>query len=158
MFGKPKTIYIIVLLWGVLAGIILLWGIYSFVTLMDIPTWSSEPPSDFQKAFDSILPILHFGYLLSTIVFTVFSFVFIIIAYGTLKKDHWVWTTGLIISTIFLVIFGLMLAGFIINVLIFKDDFSIIGVVSVILTFITDLGIVFHLTRPVTKKYFETEK
>jgi hypothetical protein len=158
MFGKPKTIYALVLLWVALAGILLLWGIYSFVTLVDIPTWSSEPPSDFKDAFDSILPILHFGYLLSTIIFTVFSFVFIILAYGTLKKDHWVWTTGLILSTIFLVIFGLMLAGFIINVLVFKDDFSIIGLVSVIVTFITNLGVTFYLTRPATKIYFETEK
>ena len=64
----------------------------------------------------------------------------------------------LILSTIFLVIFALMLASFIINVLIFKDEFSIIGLVSVIITFLADLGVVFYLTRPGTKTYFEKEK
>lgn len=157
MFGKPKTIYILVFLWAALAGIILLWGMYSFITLLDIPNWSSEPPIEFQEAFEVIVPVLHFGYLLSTIIFSVFSFVFIILGYGTLKKDQWVWTTGLILSTIFLVIFGLMLASFMINVLIFKDDFSIIGLITVIITFITDLGVIFYLTRPITKKYLELD-
>jgi len=158
MPGKPKTIYMLVILLIALAGILLSWGIYSLLTLIDIPTWSSEPPEAFQDAFKKIIPILHFGYLMSTILFIVFSFVFIIIAYGTLKKDHWVWTTGLVLSTIFLVIFSLMLASFIINVLIFKDDFSIIGLVTVIITFFADLGVVFYLTRPGTKIYFEKEK
>ena len=85
----------------------------------------------------------------------VFSSVFLVITYGTLKRDHWVWSTGLILSTIFLAVFGLMLTAFIINALVFFDQFSVTGLITTIITFMIDLGIVFFLTRPKTKEYFE---
>jgi hypothetical protein len=143
---RPRIIYIVTLLWLVLSVIFVLWGVYSLVYLIDIPNWTISA---------ALKAILHFGYLMSTIVWFVFSSVFIVIAYGTLRKDHWVWTTGLIISTIFLAIFALMLTAFIINALRFFDQFSVLGLVTVVLSFITDLGVIFHLTRPNTKKYFE---
>jgi hypothetical protein len=143
---RPRIIYIVILLWLVLSVIFVLWGVYSLVYLIDIPNWTISP---------TLKAILHFGYLMSTIVWFVFSSVFLVIAYGTLRKDHWVWTTGVILTTIFLAIFALMLTAFIINALRFFDEFSVLGLVTVVLSFITDLGLIFHLTRPNTKKYFE---
>jgi hypothetical protein len=92
---------------------------------------------------------------MSTIAWFVFSAIFIIFAYGTFKKESWVWTTGIIICTIFLAIFALMLATFIVNSLMFRDIFSLLGLITVILAFIVDLGVIFYLTRPVTKIYFD---
>ena len=147
MSEKPRSIYILTFLWLSLAGIFTLWGAYSLSLVVQIPAW---------RELGNLLSVIHFGYLMSTISWFVFSSLFIIIAYGTFRKDGWVWTTGLIISTIFLAMFALMLASFMINALMFFDFFSVVGLVTVILTFIIDLGIIFYLTRPVTKLYFET--
>ena len=158
MTDKNKTIYILILLWATLAGLFLIWGINSLMTLIDIPNWPAEVPPSFQEQFDKIVPILYLGYLTSTSIALVFSSVFVIVAYAIYKKDHWVWSTGLIFSTIFLAIFGFLLASFMVNTVIFKDEFSIIGLIIVILAFITDLGVVFFHTRPATKLYFEEKK
>ena len=159
MIDRPRVIIVLMLLWLLMAGAFIFYGIYSLSVVIDVPEWVAEAPDvgDFQEKFEKIVPIIHFGFLMSTIIFFVFSSVFIIFAYGTYKKDQRVWSTGLIISTIFIVIFSLMLAGFIVNVMMFKDDFSISGLVSVIILFLTDLSIIFYLTRPGTKLYFETE-
>jgi hypothetical protein len=79
----------------------------------------------------------------------------LIFSYGTLKKESWVWTTGLIITTIFLAIFGFMLAAFMVNAVLYLSWFSVAGLITVVLSFIIDIGIVFFLTRPNTKLYFE---
>ena len=146
MTDRPRIIYIVVLLWLVLSVIFVLLGVYSLIYLIDVPNWGVP---------DALKPILHFGYLMSTIIWFVFSSVFLVIAYGTFRKDHWVWSTGLIISTIFLAVFALMLAAFIINALTFFDQFSVLGLVTIVISFITDLGVVFYLTRSNTKQYFE---
>jgi len=147
MSERPKIIYLLVLLWLALSAIFVMWGIFSLVIVVQIPGWGSD--------LGELVPQVHFGYLISTIVWFVFSSIFILFSYGTFKKDSWVWTTGLIISTIFLAIFGLMLGAFIVNALMFLDWFSIWGLTTVIISFITDIGIVFFLTRPNTKVYFE---
>jgi hypothetical protein len=157
---KNKTVIFLILLWITLAGLFFIWGVNAFITLIDIPNW----PAEFveyplvQEQFDKIVPILNLGYLTSACIGLVFSFVFVIIAYGIYKKDNWVWSTGLIFSTIFLTIFGFLLASFMINAVIFKDEFSIIGLIIVIIAFLTDLGVIFLHTRPATKLYFEDKK
>ncbi len=148
---KPKSIYVLVSLWIALSAMFLLWGGHSLSFLMDIPSWENEIPT-------LLIPILFFGYTMSSIVWLVFSSIFIIIAYGTLKVDRWVWTTSMILSTIFLAIFSLMLISFIINIMFYLNEFSKIGLISTILTFIIDLGIIFYLTRPVVKVYFYVNK
>ena len=146
MVKRPKSIYIIILLWLVLSVIFVLLGLYSIAYLVDIPNW---------KINDELIPVLHFGYLMSAIVWPVFSAVFLVISYGTFRKDNWVWSTSLIFSTIFLAIFALLLASFIINALRFFDQFSVLGLIIIIISFMTDLGLVYYLTRPITKQYFE---
>jgi len=120
--------------------------------LIDMMTWWSYP-----EGTENLGPILHFGYILNTIVWFLFSIVFILIAIGTLKAREWVWTTGLILSTFFLAIFSLMLASFIIIFIIYSDSITFFvqyGLITTILAFITDLGIIYFLTRPITKLYF----
>jgi len=147
---RPRVIYYLIILWLILSTIFILLGAYSLTYLLQVPEWGVENPE-----LIDFVPIIHFGYLMSTIIWFVFSSVFLFIAYGTFRKDRWVWTTGLILTTIFLAIFGLMLAAFIINALMFFDQFSVLGLIVVVLSLITDLGLVFFLTRPRTKEYFE---
>jgi hypothetical protein len=143
-----------------LAGILLIWGTNLLLILTDIPNWSEDFTFTVaeQETFNKIIPILHLGYLTSTIISFIFSSVFVIVAYGVYKKESWVWSTGLIFSTIFLAIFSLLLASFMINTLIFKDDFSISGLTTVIIAFLITLGIVFFNTRPAAKLYFELDQ
>jgi hypothetical protein len=150
LIGKTKSIIILILLWLSLSVIFAFWGSYSLSLLLDVPSWPNDLPE-----IATILPIIHFGVTISTIVWFVFAGFFIVFSYGTFKKDHWVWTTGIIFSTIFLVVFSLMLASFIINALLFLSEFSVLGLVTVVLAFIADLGIIFYLTRPATRMYFE---
>ena len=146
MSEKPKIVYVLVLLWLALSAIFISWGWYSLSFILRIPKWT--------EWLSDLTPQVYLGYLISTIVWFVFSALFILFAYGTFRKEHWVWTTGLIISTIFLVVFGLMLGAFMVNAIVFLDWFSVTGLITVILTFIIDIGIVFFLTRPDFKLYF----
>jgi len=146
MSEKPKIVYVLVLLWLALSAIFIMWGWYSLSFVLRIPKWT--------EWLSDLTPQVYLGYLISTIVWFVFSALFILFAYGTFRKDHWVWTSGLIISTIFLVVFGLMLGAFMVNAIVFLDWFSVTGLITVILTFIIDIGIVFFLTRPDFKLYF----
>jgi len=150
LIQRPKQIIVLMLLWVLLSVMFLVWGGYSLGVLLNMPNWT-YPDAPY---IDTIVPQIHFGYTMSAIVWLVFSSIFIIIAYGTLKPDKWVWTTSLILSTIFLAIFGLMLASFIINVLTYLSEFSVLGLVTTIITFVVDLGIIFFLTRPKNKLYF----
>ena len=145
MLNRPKLIYLLILLWLAICIIFFGWGTYSLSVYLVIPDW---------PAVRAVAPILNFGYLISTLVFFVFSFLFIIFAYATFKGDSWAWSTGIIISTIYLAVFGFMLAAFMVNAILFLDEFSILGLITVVISFITDLGIIFCLTRPDAKIYF----
>lgn len=147
MFDKPRSIYLLILLWLALSTIFVIWGGYSLTIALDIPSWS--------ELNDILLSILYFGYTLSTIVWFVFSSLFLIFAYGSFRQEKWVWTTGLIITTIFLAVFGLMLVSFMVTAVVYPNIFSVTGLVTTVLSFLIDLGIVFYLTRPVVKIYFE---
>lgn len=146
LFKKPKEIIILILLWLGLSAIFAAWGGYSLSIVMNIPTWALE---------EMLLSVLHFGYIMSAIVWFVFSLLFIILANGIFNGKHWVWTTCLIISTIFLVVFGLMLISFMITAVVYPNIFSVLGLTTTILSFLIDLGIVFYLTRRATKIYFK---
>lgn len=148
--NKPKAITALAILWILLSAIFLLWGGYSLSILIHIP--GGGVFSNFVNS------ILFFGYTMSSIVWLVFSSIFIIMAYGTLRVESWVWTTSMIISTIFLTIFSLMLLSFIINILYYLNDFSKLGLITTIITFIIDLGIIYFLTRPAVKLYFYIKK
>jgi len=146
MKKRPASIYILILLWLTLSTMFILWGVFSLSVVIEVPRWLS---------LGTLRPQVYFGYLISTIIWFVFSSLFLIFAYGTFRGDSWTWTTGLIVSTIFLAVFGLMLAAFIITAITFLDWFSVQGLITVILSLLADLGIVYFLTRPIDKMYFE---
>jgi hypothetical protein len=145
MSNRPKIIYMIILLWLSLSIIFIFWGYYSYTYVVRIPQWND---------LGTLIPPLHFGYLLSTIVWFIFSSLFILFAYGTFKRDSWAWTTGIIISTVFIIIFAFMLAALMINAILFFDIFSVYGLITVVLSFLANIGISFLLTRPNAKIYF----
>ena len=146
MKKRPLTIYILILLWLTLSIMFVLWGIFSLSVVIEVPRWLS---------LRTLQPQVYFGYLISTIIWFVFSSMFLIFAYGTFRGDSWTWSTGLIFSTIFLAVFSLMLAAFIVTALAFLDWFSVSGLITVVLSLLADLGIVYFLTRPIDKEYFE---
>lgn len=148
MTKRPRSIYILILLWLALATLFTLWAGYSVSIILQLPSWVEDLTRP-------IVSVLNFGYLMSAIAWFVFSGIFIIFAYGTLKKESWVWTTGIIITTIYLAIFALMIASFMVNALIYLNQFSVLGLVTVVLALLIDLGIIFYLTRPATKIYFD---
>jgi len=149
MVTRPRSIYILILLCVGISIIFSFWGGYSLLVLVQIPRWESS--------VDLVLiPLLFFGYLTATIVWFSFSAVFVIFAYGSLRGDSWIWSTGLIISTIFLVVLGIMMGSLMVNSILFLDLFSVSGLVTTILAFIADLAIVYYLTRPAAKIYFES--
>jgi hypothetical protein len=149
MVARPRSIYILILLFIAASIIFCFWGGYSLLVLVRIPGWQGpvEP---------ALIPLLFFGYLTSSIVWFAFSAVFVIFAYGSLRGDSWIWSTGLIITTIFLVVLGIMMGSLMVNSILFLDLFSITGLVTTILAFIADLAIVYFLTRPTARMYFES--
>lgn len=149
MVQKSRNIYILMLLWIALSAIFVMWGGYSLIIVLLIPRW--------EQWLVELTPQVHFGFLISTIVWFVFSSLFLLFAYGTYNRNSWVYTSGIIISTIFLVVFGLMLGAFMVNAVMYLDWFSVTGLITVVLSFITDIGIVFYLTRPETKIFFEID-
>jgi len=148
IFGKPRSIYILILLWLLLCTIFFAWGTYSLLLLLDVTSWQDKLPA-------VLVAMLYFGFLLSTIVWFVFSFLFIIFAYGSFLGKEWVWTTGIIITTIWLAVFALMMASFMLTAWFIPDRFSIGGLSTVVLSMLIDLGIVFYLTRPIVKIHFQ---
>lgn len=151
MIEKPKPIIFLMILWLLLAAIFIVLAQYSFFLVIDVPNWVIGKAQD-------ITSMIFFGSILSTVVFFVFAGMFVILAYGTFKADHWVWTTGLIIATIFLSVFGLMLASFLVTVWLLPTSFSTQGLSMILISTFIDLGIIYELTRPKTRIYFKVER
>ena len=147
MTEKPKFLYLLVLLWPLLSLIFYAWGVFSASYVASIPNWS------FSESEKTVIQMLFFGTLLSTIAWFVFGSLFFVFSYATLKGKTWVWTSGIILSTIFLAIFGLMLGSFMATALVFLDFFPVAGLSTVVIAFLIDLGIIYALTRPPVKAY-----
>jgi len=144
---KPGLVYALVILWLLLSGIFIAWGGFSLIFVSLVPNW---PPS---KLF-VIDPMFYFGAFLSTITWFFFSCVLFVFSYGTLKKKRWAWRGGIIVSTIFVILLGLMLAAFIVTAIMFPNLFSVAGLSGVMLALLIDLGIIFCITRPSVKLHF----
>ena len=147
MEKKPKNIYALVILWCLLSGMFILWGSYSLTFVMNIPSWNKTDIS-------VLFPMLYVGTFLSTITWFVFACLLIVFAYASFKAKSWVWTTGIIISTVFIVVLALMLASFMVTAIIFMEPFAILGLITIVINFLIDLGIVYFITRPDVKNYF----
>lgn len=150
MAEKPKMLYLLIALWVIFSLIFISMGYYSLDLALDALTQSHSDETFF-------LPMLFFATFFLTIVMFVFGSIFLIFAYETFKIKKWVWNAGIIISTIFIVIFSFMLAALMITALIFMDSFSILTLITVMIAFLVDLGIVFSITRPSVKEYLHDQ-
>jgi len=148
MLKRPRSCYILTILWLLLSLIFINWGWYSISYVLIIPTW----PIGIAR---SLYPLLLFGTTLSSIVWIVFACLFLLFSYGTFIGKKWVWTIGVILSSLFLIIFGLMLGSFMVTAIVFPGFFSIAGLNSVVVAFILDLGVIYFITRPDIKFYFK---
>jgi len=144
---RPRSCYILTILWPLLSIIFVNWAWYSISYVLIIPTWPLSGPA-------SLYPLLLFGTIVCSVVFAVFACLFFVFAYGTFMGKKWVWTIGVILSTLFLIIFGLMLGSFMVTAIVFPGFFSIAGLNSVVIAFILDLGVIYFITRPDIKFYF----
>ena len=155
MNERSKFLYVLVSLWPLLSLIFIAWGAYSLIFVLDIPSWVPPPGLE---GLDVVYQMLYFGTLVSAITWFVFACLFFVLSYLSLKAKSWAWTTGLIISTLFIIILGLMLGAFMITAISFLDFFPVFGLITVVIAFLIDLGIVYCLTRPQIKIYFGTHE
>ncbi|MBN2065763.1 MAG: hypothetical protein JW771_03025 [Candidatus Thermoplasmatota archaeon] len=145
---KPRLIYVLSLLLLTVGVLFLRLGIFSIEILLDMSNWYSKVPV-------SLIYILHFWYLVSAIASIVLASSFFVLLYATIKRYHWARNAGIVLSTLYLIVFGMLLAALMVNSVIFHDEFSIASLVTIIVAFFLDFGIVFLLTRPAVRLYFQ---
>jgi hypothetical protein len=150
MAERPKMLYLLIALWVIFSLIFISIGYASLDLASNIYKWFFTEELYFG-------PMLFFVTFFLTIVMFVFGSIFLIFAYETFKRKRWVWNAGIIISTIFIVIFSFMLASLMITALIFMDNFSIPTLITVMIAFLVDLGIIFSITRPSVKEYLHDQ-
>jgi len=147
---RPKILYPLIALWALLGIIFIALGIYS----LDLSVAISEGSSDLSS---NLMAILFFQTFFFTTALIIFGCIFFIFAYEIFKGKAWAWDAGIIISTIFIVIFGFMLGSITATALLFLNDFSIQTLVTVMVLFLSDLGVIFLITRPNVKVYMKGE-
>ena len=146
MNNKPKILYLLVTLWALLGLVFIILGVYSLVLLRHI----LSPEYVYSTGWEAML---FFGMVFITTAFLIFGSIFLIFSYETYKAKTWAWNAGVIISTIFIVIFSFMLASIMFTALQFRDNFTIQTLEASLISFLIDLGIIFLITRPAIKEY-----
>lgn len=155
MRERPNCLYLLVVLWPLLSIIFICWGVYSLTLVVQIPSW--DIPAN-QEGMIVIYQMLYFGTLISTITWIVFSGLFFVFSYAIWTAKTWAWTAGVIISTIFLIILGMMLAAFMVTTIVYLDFFPALGLITVVLALLLNLGIIYSLTRPEMKLFIDTHR
>ncbi len=154
MSDKPRYLFPLVLLWIVLGLIFIILGLFS----LNLTIWIFSPEYTSYGIIDWATSMIFFMTFTETTTLLVFGSLFLIFSYETYKGKSWVWNAGVIISTIFLVIFSFLLASLMISTLLFPNDFTVPALIEGMITVLVDLGIIFLLTRPSIKIYFEKQK
>ena len=147
---KSKYLHLLILAW-IIFGLMFICVGYKSLEIALYTVSSNYPTSE---EVDWTKPMLFFGTCLATTTLFVFGCIFFIFSYETWKNKRWVWDAGVIISTIFLVIFGFMLASLMITTLVFINEFTVQILIIVIIIFLIDLSVIFLITRPQIKSYF----
>lgn len=151
MSEKPNTLYLLVTLWALLGTIFIILGFYSLQLSMLILSSDIIIPPKWEA-------MLFFQMFFITTSLLIFGGIFLIFSYETFKVKSWAWNAGIIISTIFIVIFSFMLASTTLTTLIYQNEFAILTLISVMISLFVDLGIVFLITRPSIKVYMHDIK
>ena len=153
MSEKPKLLYLLIILW-ITFGIIFIYLGYSSLT---IALYVVSPENFAQIGLEEtewIQALMFFGTLMVTTTMIVFGSIFILFSYETYRRRTWAWNAGVIISTIFIVVFSFMLGSLMMTSLMFMNETIIQALVIIMIAFLTDLGIIFMITRPNIKAYF----
>jgi len=153
MIDKPKLFYALILLWIVFGVVFIYLGYGS----LGIALYLISP--EFTNLFGSegrefVQALLFFATTMSTTTMLVFGSIFILFSYETYHCKTWVWNAGVIISTIFIVVFSFMLGSLMVTSLIFMNRIIIEALITIIIAFLVDLGIIFLITRPNIKECF----
>ena len=112
---RTKTLYALVILWLLLSLMFIAWGWYSLDYALLIISWPHTEPEY------ELFSFLFFSNILYFVSWWVFAVLFILFAFGTYTFRKWIWTTGVIVNSIFIVIFALMLASFMTTAIFFMD-------------------------------------
>jgi len=148
---KPSLLYSLSTLWALLGLLFIYLGYYSLQLAIIVLSSEAE--------FNGWSSMLFFGFFFLTTALLVFGAIFFIFTYETLKLKSWVWDAGIIISTIFLVIFSFMLSSSMITALLFPSAYFTVNVlIMIILVFLIDLGIIFLITRPNIKVIMHSQQ
>ena len=145
MSERPKILYLLIGLWIIFSAIFIILGYYA----LDLVAYIASPASGWAIWY----PMLFFGNLMITTILFVFGCIFLIFSYEIFKGKSWVWNAGVIISTIFIVIFSFVMGSLMITAIFFRDAFTVNTLIAVMLSFLVDLGIIFLITRPNIKSY-----
>jgi len=155
MKDKPKLIYLLILLW-ILFGIIFIFlGLNSLSVALYILSPDSLSPLNVEDT-EWIQSLIFFGTLMITTTMLVFGSIFLLFSYEIYKCKTWVWNAGVIISTIFIVVFSFMLGSMMITSIMFMNQTVVNALIIIMMGFLTDLGIIFLITRPGIKSYFKS--
>ena len=147
MKTRPRSLYLSVILFILLAVIFGYWGYFAIDTLIQLPSLTGDLPL-------KIISSLYWFYLIGTLIWIGNAGLSSILAYGLFKRLNWAYTTALIFTTLVIAALTIMLIGFMVGLVKFQDMFSIIGIVTNIIALLIDLIIVFLITRPSMKLFF----
>ena len=151
MAKRPIHAYLLVILYCSLSAIFLIWSAYAYSIFIQVPSWVATENINF-------VSFSYWIYLIGTVVWFGFAVFFMVLLYGMFKKLGWAWTTSLILTTLKMVIYSIMVITFMIVLVKYQSIFSVVGVITSTFALLIDICIVFLLTRPITKQYFNAKK
>lgn len=148
MSNKPQTVKFVIFLSLFLFIILFYWGSFALDLLIKIPGWEDTLGTDLTSIF-------YWVFFIGALIWFGASGLILYLLYGIMKKKSWGLTVTIILSTLMIISFGIMLTGFIAVLLLFQNLFSTVGLITVNIAILVDLALIFFLTRPSTKRYFE---
>jgi len=154
MKDKTNLLYLLILLWALFGIIFIFLGINSLSLALYIISPDSLSALNVEDA-EWVQSLIFFGSLMATTTMLVFGSIFLLFSYEIYRCKSWVWNAGVIISTIFIVVFSFMLGSMMITSIMFMNQTVVNTLIIIMMAFLTDLGIIFLITRPNIKSYFE---
>jgi hypothetical protein len=146
---KPDKFYFLILFYLFLISITSAWTWYAYTMFTGISGW---------KYSDEIVDFIAFNYfvfLFGFLIWAGITILLIILLYGLIRNYRWAWTTSLIIATLGLVLFPIILIAIMTTLLKYQSAFSSLGIITITIALLLDICVVYILTRPVLKQYFE---
>lgn len=146
---KPDKFYFLILFYLFSFSITSTWTWYAYTMFTGISGW---------KYSDEIVDFIAFNYfvfLFGFLIWAGITILLIILLYGLIRNYRWAWTTSLIIATLGLVLFPIILIAIMTTLLKYQSAFSSLGIITITIALLLDICVVYILTRPVLKQYFE---